>query len=371
MTEAVRPVAVLFSTHLHSQRRRGGFHWISDNLRAQGWSVRFVTVDFSLLSLLNGDRRVAEGAWPVPQRLRREAPDLETAVLATLVHPVGSASGVAGRVLGRLTGFYPGLAGLRLPGLVKDADLVIFESNASLFFAPRVRRLSKARLVYRVSDNLVTIRPVPSLLEAERRAVAAVDVVSLASADLARRFEPGAPIRLHPMGIDKTLFRAEHPDPYPADGRVRVVCTGTSGLDAESFAAAAAVLPDWSFYLFGATPHRIDAPNVRMMGETPFRDLVPYVAHADIGFAPYRARAGVAYQADHSNRIIQYTYCRLPTVLPDVLCADDRAHFFGYRPADPVSIAEAFRRARAFDRDSVPADETWSWADLARALSRP
>lgn len=359
---------VLLSSHLYCQPRKGGFHWLCDSFVRQGHQIRFVTVDFSLMTLLKGDRRTRHGQVQGLGRLRRVEPRVSTGVMLTLTHPVGSGTGMAARALGALTQWYPGpLAFPRLPALVADADVVIFESNASLFLARDVRRHSRARLIYRVSDDLQVIRPVPALLRAEREAVRIVDAVSVASPVLAQRFADARQLRIDPMGIDKQLFDDPQPSPYGDDSRPKIVCSGSSGFDAPAFEAAARLTPQALFVMIGEAP-RIPLPNVLQLGEQPFEAVVPYVAHADVGFAPFRVKPGVEYQADHSNRLLQYTYCGLPSVVPHPLALAERRHFFGYDAQDRSSIGETVRAAMGYDRSLVPRHSVLSWGELAQRL---
>lgn len=361
--------AVLFTSHLYRQKRRGGFHWICDSLMALGWNVRFVTVDFSTLSVVRGDRRTRHGELPPPNKLIRLGDQLEVFVFKTWLHPVGG-KGLKGRILNRLTAGYPGNdARRRLPALVTDSDLVIVESNSALFLVPDIVTLTKGPVIYRVSDNLTAMRPVPSLLDAERVAAGLVTCISVASEVLARKFVGLGNVRHDPMGIDKASFDKAVESPYPADGRCTVVCSGTSGLDALAFEAAARACPEMRFVLIGETSAHISGANIVATGELPFDAVVPYVKHADIGFAPYLARPGFEYQAEHSNRLLQYVYCGLPSVVPSALCSAAKPHFFGYDPSRPESAGDAVRNAGGFDRSRVPRDSVITWQELGSRLA--
>lgn len=361
----------LLSFHLYKQRRRGGMHWLCDAFRAQGWKARFVTCDFSWVTRLKGDRRTEFGETIGINQLTQLDDSLAVGVVHSPYHQLGRQGSWAGRALNLMTRAYPFPMEHVVERFVSGSDLVLMESCGALTYVPIVRRVTGAPIVYRVSDNLRVIRPVPSLLQAEAQALRSVDVVSLASDFLARQFAgAGANICLHPMGLQKDLFNAQVPDPYPADGRKRVVISGSSGLDAVAVTTAARLFPDWHFVLFGSTRSQFSAPNLMLKGEVPFSELVPWVKHAHIGFAPYLQQNGFEYQAEHSNRLLQYTYCGLPSVVPRALCSPSKPQFLGYGQAGEESaLRGAFLQAAALPRDRVPTDTVLDWQQVAAAIA--
>lgn len=365
---AERRCVTIYSYHLYDQRRRGGMHFLCEAFRQLGWTVRFVTCDYSALTLLKGDRRTKFGTARGLNRLTRIADDLEAAVILTPFHAIGRAQGALGKLAGLATGGYPWPFASRAASFARGADLVIMESCGALMFAHAIRAVSDVPIVYRASDNIDVIRPVPALMRAETAALGLVDAVSVASPHLANKFA-GAPVRFDPMGLDKAQFDKGAPSPYPPTPRKRVVISGSSSFDHAAAQAAAAAMPDWDFYQIGALDVPVNAPNFTMLGERPFADVVGYVAHADIGFAPYLTRPGFEYQADHSNRLLQYVYCGLPSVVPDALARADRPHLFGYRAGDAPSVAAALRQAAAFDRAQVPRGGVIDWKELAIRLA--
>lgn len=358
----------IFSFHLYFQRRRGSMHWICDSLRASGHDVRFITCDFSLLTKLKGDRRTEFGEVRGVNTLERIDASLSVGVVSTLWHPVGRATSLAGNVLNRLTSWYPGPHASVVREFARGSDLIVVESCGGLLMLDAIRSATEAPVVYRVSDNLAVVRPVPCLLEAERRAVASVETVSLASEHLARSLGVKANLRFDSMGLDKKAFDEAAESPYAPDGRPKVVISGSSGLDTQSLRIAAEALPDFDFIQFGSANDIPTLPNIRLMGERPFKELVPWVKFADIGFAPYLVKPGFEYQSEHSNRLLQYTYSALPSVVPNELCSDSKPHFLGYRANDRNSIVQSLRAAATFDRSKVPVNSVNDWDQLAQRI---
>ena len=364
-----RRLVTIYSYHLYAQRRRGGMHFLAEAFRTLGWDVRFVTCDYSALTLLKGDRRTKFGKAEGFNRLKRIAPDVETAVILTPFHAVGRAEGTLQRLAGLATRGYPWPLSGRAAGFARGVDLVILESCGALMFAGAIRAATDAPIIYRASDNIDVIRPVPALMRAEAEAAGIVDAISVASPLLAGKFGHG-PVRFDPMGLDKAQFDKGAPSPYPPTPRKRVVISGSSSFDHAAAAAAADAFPEWDFYQIGSLDKPVRAPNFFMLGERPFADVVGYVAHADIGFAPYLVRPGFEYQADHSNRLLQYVYCGLPTVAPEALGGEGRDHILGYRADDAASLKQAFETAAKFDRNAVPRASVIDWRELAERLSQ-
>lgn len=367
--EGPRRTALVLSYHLYRQRRRGGMHWVCDALRRAGWDVRFVTCDFSWVTRLKGDRRTEFGEIIGVNDLVRLEDDLSVGVVSTPLHPLGRANGLVMKLANLVTSTYPWPCGGVVERFARGAELVVVESCGGLSMLDHVRRATDAPIVYRVSDNLRVIRPVPSLLAAEDRAVRSAAAVSLASDHLARLYVGRGRVQLDPMGLETEMFDAATVSPYADDGRTKVVISGSSSLDLASLEIAARAFPGWDFIQFGSAKGLPDLPNIKYMGERPFAELVPWVKFADIGFAPYLARPGFEYQAEHSNRLLQYVYCRLPSVVPAALCSDAKPHFLGYEAGDAPSIIRAFEAARDFDRARVPAETVLTWDALAARLS--
>lgn len=359
-----------FSYHLYEQRRKGGMHWLCESFRAMGWNARFITCDYSYITKLKGDRRTEYGRLSGLNKLHRVADNLETGVVYSPYHQLGRAGSLPGRMLNMLTGHYPWPMGGVVQSFAAGSDLVLVESCGALTYLAHIRKVTKAPVVYRVSDNIRVIRPVPSLLRAEAAALQLADVVSVASDYLAKQFQPtGAHICKHPMGLDKFTFDRPVANPYGDSKATHVVISGSSGLDTAALRTAAQCFPDWQFLVFGSTKDSFNAPNVVYKGEVPFVDLVPWVKHANIGFAPYLQTDGFEYQAEHSNRLLQYTYSGLPSVVPAQLCSAAKPHFFGYGvPHDAKSVSQAFINARNFNRELVPRHTVLDWKQVAQAV---
>ena len=359
---------MLLTGHFYRQKRRGSMHWLADELVRLGWQVRFVTVGYSWLSLLLGDKRLRVLDARPPQGRHPVRPGLETMFAITPVHPINLRSALANWLARPILGLFAACWGRLLKPLVADCDLVVMESGPPVLLARAVRRHTAAPLVYRVNDDVRLLNLHPMIARAESAAAPLFARISLASPFLARRFAGCGTVALDPMGVDKALFSAACADPYQPRRAVEAVCAGTTQFDAQAVATMARARPDWRFHVIGRLAAPVAEPNVVCHGEMPFADLVPFIRHADIGIAPYLNRPGVEYQTHHSNRLLQYAFFKLPVAAPRRMVHPDLPHIFGYDPADPASVAAALEAARTYpDRATIREPDDWSV--LARGIA--
>lgn len=359
---------VLISSHDIRSKRRAGFHWLADAFQRMGWQVTFVTVGFSQLSKLRRDHRFELTRRDERNRPIELAPGLTSYVWFALFHPLNRLPAVANILLGPL---FRGYGRLPLPGLeplVAGADLLVFESTSGLMLVDRFRAWNpSARFVYRASDDLRTMRAHPVVITAEVAALPQFALISAPSAYILRVFADQPNARLQHHGLDTAAFDGEMPSPYANVDRTHAVFVGNAYLDTGFLEIAAHQKPNWEFHVIGALGPLPDAPNVIGHGELPFAETVPFVRHADVGLSTLAYRPGAESFTD-SLKIQQYTYCRLPIVVPDFM-ASSRPNVLAYRPGDPASVRAALEAAKAFDRSSIDRSQVGSWDDLAKKLA--
>ncbi len=359
---------VLVSGHYVGSKRRAGFHWIADAFRASGWDVTFVTVGFSQLSRLKADHRFGYGLTSRANRLEEVEPGLHSYAWFTPFHPLHRLPPPIQLAAWPVFATY---GKLRMPGLraaVETANLVLFESTAGLMLVPRFRRWNReARFVYRVSDDLRTLRAHRVVLRAERDTLSEFALVSVPSDVMLERFADHPNARRHYHGLDTDRFDTLSLDPYASGSGTRAVYVGTAYFDRRFLEMASGALPDWQFHVIGPIGDLPDAPNAHGHGELAFDETVPFITHADVGLACRTQVEGVESFSD-SLKVIQYTYARLPIVAPEFV-RSWRRNVFAYRPGDPASIREALVTARSMDRSTVDRSGIGSWSDLARELA--
>jgi 2-beta-glucuronyltransferase len=358
--------AILITGHYWDSKRRAGFHWIADALVRLGWDVLFVTTSLSRLSVLRRDYRLSYPVRSEAGVLVRKQANVSSYVWYTPWHPANMRLALLNRVTSPLFSTYGQLSLGSMEGPVSESDLFIFESTAGLMLYDRFRALnSRARFVYRVSDDLRFLRCHPVVTDYEAHFAREFDLISVPSAALAKQFQGLPQVRLLHHGIDKQLFDADWRNPYDS-GRTRAILVGTSHVDYDFLERASRMRPDWDFHLIGPLRAPSLRPNIHVHGEMPFTETVPYVKHAHIGLQSLLFSPGAESLSD-SLKVIQYTYCRLPIVAPDFMVSS-RRHMVRYDPGSDASIDQALSAAAQFDRLDVDISDIGTWDDVARAL---
>lgn len=360
---------VLVTGHYLESKRKAGFHWLADAYWRAGWEVLFFTSAISWLSWLQRNYRMAYPVLQEANRLCWVQPRLGSYVWFTPWHPVNLPFQPLNRLASGVFARYGNFSLGEAETWMAQADLCIFESKPGLLLFERLRHLNpQARYVYRVSDDLRLLRSShPVVLDAEERYAPQFDLISVPSAALFKRFShlPQAVLQHH--GIRKDVFDRDYPNPYQGPWETHLAFVGTSHFDHDFLAKASADFPHWAFHIIGPIPHLPQRANVFAYGEMPFTDTVPFVKHADIGLG-VRTHEVATESLTDSLKIIQYTYCGLPIVLPEHL-RSLRSNTFYYRPGDAASIRQALLAAKHFGRGTIGATEIRSWDELAQELA--
>jgi 2-beta-glucuronyltransferase len=365
--DAAPPRVVLISGHYLLSKRRAGFHWLAFAYESLGWDVTFVTGCISWISYARRDPRFQYPVLEERNRLVRIRERMASYVWFTPWHPSDLRSGMLNALSSTLFRRYARfeLGEARAP--LARADLIIFESFPGLMLFDEVRALNtRARLVYRVSDDLRMMRTHPVVSEAEAHAAPQFDQVSVVSQYLYRKFEGLPRLTFEPHAVAKEYFDRETPNPYEPR-TVNVVWSGNWSFDVDFIERASRLFPDWRFHIIGQVGALPARGNVIAYGEIPFADTVPYMQHADIGLCNRPMKASVEALTD-TLKVLQYTYCRLPIVTPEFL-RTSRTNTFYYRLGDDESIRRAMLDALAFDRSRTDRSSIHTWPELAARLA--
>jgi 2-beta-glucuronyltransferase len=363
MPSASRRV-VLVSGHYLGSKRRAGFHHLAQAYWDAGWDVTFVTAAISLVSQLRGDYRFSYPVREEANRLVRVRERLTSFVLLTRTHPGNLGFELANRLSMRWFARYARVPLGPLEQRLREADLVVFEGTAALLLVPRVRELaSRARLVYRASDDLRALGVHPLIVEAETTAIPLFDLVSVPTQEIADVLRRYGPAEVHPPGVDKAALDRPTESPYGAG--TAAVFAGVSPLfDYESLVAAAELAQDAAFHVIGPA-QRPAPPNVSFHPELPFEELVPYLQHARFGLLFFPA--GYA-SLGQGNKIAQYSYCRLPVVAPADLRAE-RPNVIVFERGDAASLRRALDEAERMPHSAAFAEGITSSEELAAILA--
>jgi 2-beta-glucuronyltransferase len=342
--------AVILTGHFPVQKRRANIPWLADEMRANGWHVTFVTMGYSSVSRLVGDRRIkALDKEPRPG-LQKINDSLTALFYYAPIHPFSLQVALLDRLVAPLHGSFARFWEPLIAPHLATADLVVIESGPPLLLAPAVRRIRPdVAMVYRASDDIRLLGLPPFLIDAELNVAPLFDRVSVASPRLATRWSGHPGLSIDPIGVPKAQLAIAQPDPYPTPrARIEAVCAGTTLFDMHQAISIARAAPDWRVHIIGRLKSRrpADLPgNLIVRGEMPYVETVAHIRHADIGLAIYKDVPGVEYQTAQSNRILLYRYFGLPIIGPHRLCDPSIPSIIGYNPKAPVSVRSAIERA--------------------------
>lgn len=356
--------AVILTGHQAGSGLKATVPFMADVLAGSGWNVSMVTVGYSWLSALKGQR------WNVPVNrwYGTSNPYLRGYVWLAPFHPLHPRGRVFNALTTPLFHLYPWLLPESIRAALQQAELIIIESGFGVMLAPLVKRLNpKARLVYEGSDMLTTLGFHPVVIKAEQKVLPLFHLVSIPARAIADSYPQGLKnLHVIPQGLEKAAFDHKNPNPYKSTKNV--VSVGDMLFDAWAVQTLAEQFPDWNFHLFGEKARLQSVlPNVTAYGQVAFEELVPYIQHADVGLAPYRPAPGCAYLSQSSLKLLQYSYCRLPVVAP-VFAAAARRNVCGYQPGEKASLQSAFNQAITYQRGSIDTADILSWNEVVARI---
>lgn len=357
----------MFTSHVFLPGfRKASVHFVSRNWAELGHDVTVVTVGHSRLSLFKNPARLQALATRQKNRLSTIEPGLRAGAYIPFLHAFSTRNALANWLMKPFFRLY----GAYLPGFVRqtiaEAEVLVFESGTALAFCDLARRLNReAKTLYFCRDLLSSIGTAPFLQEAEQRLIGTFDSVCVPSQRLGQMLPPGGNINVIAQGVETNLFDNADRSPY-AEGTRNAIAVGDMLFDQPVVAAMAAAAPDVTFHLFGIHWQGEAPTNIRVYGERAFETIVAYIRHADIGLAPYHMSDNEVYLAESSLKLLQYAYCRLPVILPDIIPAT-RGNEVIYSLSKPNDWADKIAEALAMPRSDRFAKSIMTWKGIAAA----
>ena len=339
--------AVLLTGHFPGQKRRPSLLWVSDHLQRTGWHVTHAVVGYSWLSRLRADKRLSTLDCPPKPGTERLSASLTCLYGLSPLHPFSTGLRPLDALLRPLHGVFPAYWSPKLAGHLAHAQLVIAESGPPVMLAPIIaRHAPRAARIYRINDDIRLLNAPHWLTTLEHQNSLYFTRISTASPYLARRFATHPNVTLDPMGVPQNRLKVSISDPFRARLHSKIaVCAGTTQIDIQAITRIARDRPNWQIHVLGALKAPPPAlPNVTWHGEQSFETTLAYIAHADIGLAPYPNRPGIEYQATNSNRILLYRHFGLPILGPDRLCQPSVPSIIGYRQPGAYDRCETLPR---------------------------
>lgn len=345
--------------------RRGSIQSLASATAKNGHAVTFLSLRFSLLSLIKGDSR--NFLWRKANR-PEFIDGIRCYLWFTLIHPFQPRSRLLTALFRPYYFVHKRLRNRFVDDCFRNADYIVIESGQGILYAERARRLNpRAKIIYRASDKLGTIGAA-ALLQAELEKHAAIfDWYCLLSAGMVDDFA-WARDRCHlvPLGIDAKEFENTGLNPYIA--KFNAVSVGSMLFDPNFFKIAAILFPDIQFHIIGCGQTFEASDNVKLYDEMAFRETLRYIKFASLGLAPYRPTQGAEYLGNSSLKLRQYEYFGIPAVCPFFAVGESRNRF-GYDPGDATSIKNAISTARM--SHFVPVAPLLSWQNLSERLLDP
>lgn len=360
-----KTIVVLTSHVFLDGFRKASVHFVSARWAAAGHRVFFTTLGHSRLSRFKQKARLEALSRAQDNRYAEVAPGLHAGAYLPPVHAFSTGNRLVNALATPLFSAY----GRWLPAFVADriraADVVVIESGTPVVFLPLVRRLNpQAKTLYFCRDLLASIGAAPSLVRAERRAIARFDSVCVPSERLGAMLPPGGRVHFVPQGIDTGIFDRASASPYPPASR-NAIAVGDMLFDRDAVERMAEAAPEIAFHLFGIRWAGDVPANVRVHGERSFEDMAAYIRHADFGLAPYRVARDEVYLAESSLKLLQYAYCRLPVVLPDIIPVS-RGNEVTYRLGGENDWRAILDRALAMPHRDAYREGILTWEEVAR-----
>lgn len=348
---------LILSAHDYRSPRKAGIHFVAAELARLG-TTRFFSLHYSLLSKLKADPRQSLDSQA---NRKAVAPDgVECYLWRTLVHPFSLRTPALAPLEAMMFRHYTAHPSPVLVEWIREADVVFFESGIAPVFFDQVRRLNpKGRTVYIASDDLGSIRAADFVKRTFARVAPRMGTICLKAPGMSVTVATGPNVVVIPHGFDFSVDAHADPSPYPPG--LHAVSVGSMLFDPEFFVAASREFPQVQFHVIGSGTGRRPGygDNVTVYDEMPHRLTLPYIKHATIGIAPYRAEGIPPHLGETSLKLIQYDHFKLPAVCPQAIVGGF-GNRFGYTPGQPASIAQAIRQALEAPRVSTRRHLRWS-----------
>jgi len=354
--------ALLITSHIWNSKRKAGFHWIADALWRMGWEVYFVTA-VSQIDKIKGDYRFQYLSSLELNTVITEKEHFYSYIWFRWWRPMDLRHPWMNKITAPLFRTYGRqVIDNHLKEIIKTADLVIFESIPNVAFFPTFKKINpNARYVYRVSDNLHLSNIHPAVLEIEERIAPDFDLISVPTQNIFDKFAPLTNVKLQRHGIPKHLYDRKHNNPY-APNTINAIFVGSLSFDYDFLSKASKLFPEIDFHIIGPLPNLPKRNNIHTYGEMPYEETIPFVKYATIGLSPMtRPSLG------DSNKILQFTYCKLPIVISSIN-RSNWPHFFYYDIGSEKSIVNAIQGALSFDKNIIPKEMVNSWEQLVQSL---
>jgi 2-beta-glucuronyltransferase len=356
---------LIISAHDYRSRRKAGIHFVTAELEKLG-IARFFSCRYSWLSHLKYDPRQSLDKLANKKAMHE---GVECYLWKNLIHPFNFRKPALRFIENFLYKNYANNPSPIMREWIMDSDVIFFESGISPIFFDLVKKLNpSARTIYIASDSLDTINVADYVQKTFDRVAPQMTALCLKSGAMAVGMPPSDNKYVIPHGFDFSI--AEHADPSPYGDGLHAVSLGSMLFDPEFFVIASKNFPEITFHVIGSgvDAHPGYGANVRVYGEMPHLQTLPYVKHATFGTAPYDASRVPAYLADTSLKLMQYDFFKIPAVCPNNVVGEYVTRF-GYEQGNAASIVGAIDAALQAPR--ISSGTPLSWEQVVSRMLEP
>ncbi len=188
------PKAVLITSHFWNSKRKAGFHNIADSLLKKNYEVLFLTGNASYIHHLKGDYRAELINKSHLNVLTKDSENFKRFIRFTTLHPVNYRNSILNKIfLPSVKKYSDTLSEFNdLNEFIRNSDLFIFESFPGLLWFDHFKDLNtKAKYVYRVSDDMRQLNKHPYVIEHENKLISLFDLISVPSEYFLKLFMKG------------------------------------------------------------------------------------------------------------------------------------------------------------------------------------
>ncbi len=357
---------VILSGHYYNSKKKAGFHFIADELsKDKDNKVVFISTAYNLKFIFSKKFLASDNRFKKNVFFNENENNLKSIINISIMTPTQK-----GNKYIQLLSILLYNLNIKAKREIKKADYIIFESTYALLFFEKIKRMnSKAKIIYRMSDDINALKYSKYIINYEKKIIKYFNYVSVPSKELLNRkiiySKNNMEIDFH--GIDKSLFDQININPYKKDQK-NLIFIGVANLDVCFIDIASSLFPYYYFHIIGQFKNRIKKTNVIYYGEMEYKKTIPYIQFADIGLHTIECFNDHAKTFSDSLKVIQYTYCKLPIIAPEIIEAKHRNNFIYYKYKDIESIRESINNAIRFDRNIIDKSTIISWDTLARKL---
>lgn len=356
---------LFISRHDFRTKRKANVHFIARELSKLG-KTRFLSSSFSLLSKIKKDQRLS--LWNRSNEVENFE-GIECYLWKTFTHPIKTPSAVDFMMDKYFSAYAKNIPSIVRQWFLETQTFVLESGGPEIFFRTIKAINPSAKVIYICSDPLSAIGT-PSYVKRELlNFYAEYDGIRVPSRILAKEFPLSKKVYYVPHGIDMDVVATNNVSPY-SPGQ-NIVSVGNMLFDNSFFISAANEFPNVNFHIIGGGRKAEllrSYSNIKIYGEMPFLETLPYIKFATAGVAPYQSDLVAPYLKDTSMKLLQYGFYGLPAICPEIVVGQHSTRF-GYTPGNKLSINSAI--SAALRAEHISDKNILNWSEVSSGILNP